>query len=131
MPPPTYEEYPVDSVVNVKSVFQFPVRGDGVTDDTVNINAILAMYAGHNIIYFPAGTYIVTGTIIVPPGSRIVGDAFASAISAQGSNFMNEHTPVTMVQVGLPGDVGIAQISDMLFTISDVLNGCKLVCSNG
>jgi hypothetical protein len=34
-----------------------------------------------------------------------------------------------MVQVGNPGDVGVAQISDMIFTVADVLQGCKLVSS--
>jgi hypothetical protein len=32
-----------------------------------------------------------------------------------------------MVQVGEPNDVGVAQISDMLFTVADILPGCKLV----
>ena len=127
MRPPTYEEFPVDYVVNVKSVAGHPVRGDGITDDTVNINAILSMYAGCKIIYFPAGTYMTTGTIFVPAGSRIVGDAYASAISATGSNFKNEDVPVTMVRMGKPGDVGVAQFSDMLFTVGEVLKGCKMV----
>jgi glucan 1,3-beta-glucosidase len=103
------------------------VYGDGVSDDTANINAILRQYAGCKIIYFPAGTYIVTNTIFVPAGSMIVGDAFASAISAVGSQFWNPDAPATMVQVGNPGDVGVAQISDMMFTVADVLQGCKLV----
>ena len=127
MRPPTFEDIPVESVINVKSVAQYPVKGDGVTDDTANINAILAMYAGCKIIYFPAGTYVVTGTIFVPPQSRIVGDSFASAISAAGDNFKNENMPVPMVRVGKPGDVGVAQFSDMLFTVADILSGCKLV----
>ncbi|TQB74031.1 hypothetical protein MPDQ_005230 [Monascus purpureus] len=127
MRPPTYEEYPVDFFVNVKEVPEYPVHGDGVTDDTVSINAILAENAGCKVVYFPAGTYIVTGTVFVPAGSRIVGDAFASVISALGPNFKNENVPVTMVQVGNPGDVGVAQFSDMMFTVADILEGCKLV----
>ncbi|KAL2219267.1 putative exo-beta-1,3-glucanase [Thermoascus aurantiacus ATCC 26904] len=127
MPPPTYQEYGVDQVINIKSVPGYPVYGDGATDDTANINAILSQYAGCKIIYFPAGTYIVTNTIFVPAGSRIFGDAYASAISAVGSNFWNPDAPTTMVQVGNAGDVGVAQISDMMFTVADVLQGCKLV----
>lgn len=117
----------MDQVINIKSVPGYPVYGDGVTDDTANINAILSQYAGCKIIYFPAGTYIVTNTIFVPAGSRIFGDAYASAISAVGSNFWNPDAPTTMVQVGNAGDVGVAQISDMMFTVADVLQGCKLV----
>ncbi|KAL3484993.1 pectate lyase superfamily protein-domain-containing protein [Aspergillus germanicus] len=127
MAPPTYAAYSADQFINVKSVSGLPVLGDGATDDTANINAILSQYAGCKIVYFPAGTYIVTDTILVPSGSIIIGDPFASAISATGSKFYNPDTPTTMVQVGNAGDVGVAQISDMLFTVADVLQGCKLV----
>ncbi|KAJ9226453.1 CAZyme family GH55 [Paecilomyces variotii] len=127
MKPPTYQEYAVDQFVNIKTVTDYPVYGDGYTDDTENINAILQQYAGCKIIYFPAGTYIVTDTVLVPKGSRIFGDAYASAISASGANFANALTPTAMVQVGEPDDVGVAQISDMMFTVSDVLSGCKMV----
>jgi glucan 1,3-beta-glucosidase len=127
MAPPTFGQYSVNDVINIKSVSGLPVLGDGVTDDTNNINAILSQYAGCKIIYFPAGTYIVTNTIHVPIGSRIYGDAYASAISALGSAFWNPDAPTTMFQVGNPGDAGVAQIVDMLFTTADVLQGCKLV----
>ncbi|OBT38861.1 hypothetical protein VE00_10871 [Pseudogymnoascus sp. WSF 3629] len=127
MAPPTYQEYSVDQVLNIKTVAGLPVYGDGATDETNNINAILSQYAGCKIIYFPAGTYIVTNTINVPAGSRIYGDAFGTAISALGGNFYNPAAPATMVKVGNAGDVGVAQITDMLFTVADVLQGCKLV----
>lgn len=35
-----------------------------------------------------------------------------------------------MVQVGLPGQIGVAQISDMLFTVADVLPGAILLQVN-
>jgi len=125
--PPTYKEYSASKFVNIKSVTGLPVMGDGVTDDTENINTILAQYAGCSIIYWPAGTYIVTDTINIPVGSRIFGDAYSTAISATGSNFWNPDSPRAMVKIGNYGDVGIAQISDMLFTVADVLQGCKLL----
>lgn len=126
IPPPTYQEYALDQFINVKSVPGYPVYGDGVHDDTANINAILSNYANCKIVFFPQGTYIVTNTVFVPTGSRIVGEVW-SAISATGGNFYNPSSPVTMVKVGNPGDVGVAQISDMLFTVADVLQGCQLV----
>lgn len=127
MKPPTYQEFTVDDVVNIKSVQGVPVYGDGSTDDTDNINTILSMYAGCKIIYFPAGTYIVSDTVFIPVGSRIIGDAFASAISGVGKEFMDEHTPRPMVRMGYPGDTGIGQINDMILTVADVLPGCKMV----
>lgn len=126
MEPPTYQEYDVDQFVNVKTVSQYPVHGDGSTDDTDNLNAVISMYAGCKILYFPAGTYIVTDTIFFPAGSRVVGEAWA-AISATGSNYYNPQSPNAMVRVGNAGDKGVAQFSGMLFTVADVLQGCTLL----
>ncbi|GLA29055.1 hypothetical protein AnigIFM63326_006943 [Aspergillus niger] len=128
MAPPTYQEYGTGQVLNIKNVPGIPVYGDGETDDTHNINLILSRYKSScSLMYFPAGTYIVTDTIFVPAGTRIIGDAFASTISAVGSNFEDESAPRAMFRVGYPGDVGVAQVSDMVFTVADVLPGCKLV----
>ncbi|BCR94046.1 glycoside hydrolase family 55 protein [Aspergillus luchuensis] len=128
MAPPTYKEYSTGQVLNIKNVPGIPVYGDGETDDTRNINLILSRYkTSCSLMYFPAGTYIVTDTIFVPAGTRIIGDAYASTISAVGSNFEDESAPRAMIRVGYPGDVGVAQISDMVFTVADILPGCKLV----
>lgn len=98
----------------MKTVTNLPVRGDGITDDTANINSVLLQCVG-KVVYFPAGTYMVTDSLIIPPGSRIVGDAYASAISAAFSTkFLNPDAPTAMVKLGNPGDVGVGQISDML-----------------
>ncbi|KAA8645848.1 hypothetical protein EYZ11_010009 [Aspergillus tanneri] len=126
MPPPTYKEYGVNEVMNIKSVPGKPVLGDGSTDDTRNINTILAEYNDCKLIYFPAGTYIVTNTIFVPSGKRIIGDAFASVISAVGSNFANAAEPRAMIRFGYPGDVGVLQVSDMMFSVADILPGCLM-----
>lgn len=126
VPPPTYAEFDVSQVINVKSVSGLPVFGDGKTDDTKNLNAVISKYASSKILFFPQGTYIVTDTIFFPNGSRVVGEAW-STISALGSTFFNPQRPVPMVRVGNPGDVGVAQFSDMLFTVADVLQGCTLL----
>ncbi|CAM0139143.1 unnamed protein product [Umbelopsis sp. WA50703] len=124
MAPPTYQDE--THVVNIKSVSGLPVHGDGVRDDTANINTILAKNAGKAVVFFPAGTYLVSNTIHIPVGTRIIGEVW-SAISATGNIFKSASAPVPMVQVGKPGDVGMAQISDMLFTVADVLPGCILL----
>jgi len=64
----------------------------------------------------------VQKTIYVPPGSRIIGDVYSS-VSGIGSNFYDSTNPKPIVQVGKAGDVGVAEISDMLFTVADVLQG--------
>ena len=128
MAPPTYGNLPADQVINAKTVTNLPVFGNGIDDDTANINGILAQNIG-KVIYFPAGTYSVSNTITIPPGSRVVGDAYASYFSAIGDNFSDASAPLALVQLGKPGDVGVGQISDMIFTVADVLPGCKLVGS--
>jgi glucan 1,3-beta-glucosidase len=127
MAPPTYQQYSLQNVINVKTVEGLPVHGDGTTDDTANINSILEKYANSNaVLFFPAGTYIVTDTIFIPKGTQIVGEVW-SAISASGDKFSNAESPLAMVKVGNPGDVGVAQISDMLLTVADILPGCILL----
>ena len=125
IPPPTYQEYNLDQFVNVKQVDGFSVRGDGESDDTINLNAIISCYAGSKILFFPQGTYIVTDTLFFPPGSRVIGEAW-SAISAFGPKFLNPLAPKPMIKVGNPGDVGVSHFLDMLFTVADVLPGCTL-----
>ncbi|KAK7733378.1 hypothetical protein SLS57_000393 [Botryosphaeria dothidea] len=127
MKPPSFREYDSSQILNIKSVLDHPVFGDGATDDTNSINAILTQYAGCKVIYFPAGTYIVSSTIFVPRGTRLVGDAYASVVSAKGPIFANPAAPTPMIQIGAPGDVGVAQIVDMMFTVSEILPGCKLI----
>ena len=50
-----------------------------------------------------------------------------SEFSATGNKFKDARNPTPMIQVGQPGEVGVAQFSDLLFTVADILPGCKLV----
>ena len=114
-----------------------PVKGDGTTDDTANIQAIL-LSATLNLdkdkilFYFPHGIYILTDTLYIPPGTRMVGEALTQ-LSASGEKFMDASKPKAMVQIGKPGggggggEVGVAQLSDFLFTVADILPGAVLV----
>lgn len=123
---PTFAEYDISQVVNVKNVCGLPVKGDGTTDDTANLQKIIDKAAGKKVVFFPHGTYLVSDTIHVPPGSKFFGEAW-SEISATGDKFRDAKSPRAMVQVGKSGDVGVAQFVDMLFTVADILPGCKLV----
>lgn len=126
--PPSFAEYSVHQVLNIKNVPGLPVHGDGHADDTASINAILTLFAGHKVIYFPAGTYIVSDTITFPIESRIIGDAYASVISATGDKFKDETAPKVLAEIGKPGDKGTLTVVDMMFSVSDLLPGCQLVC---
>lgn len=63
------------------SVRGFGAQGDGVTDDTAAINrALFQLYsvqsnaAVRRTLYFPAGIYRVTGTIVIPAYAKLVGE---------------------------------------------------------
>ncbi|KAL8770173.1 MAG: hypothetical protein Q9209_004015, partial [Squamulea sp. 1 TL-2023] len=99
------------------------VKGDGKSDDAPSLNAILAQNAaGGKLSYFPYGVYIVKSTLYVPPGTRIVGEAW-SVISGIGSVFGDKNKPTPVVMVGKPGEIGVAQIQDMRFTVADIAPG--------
>ncbi|KAG6855418.1 hypothetical protein H0H87_003139, partial [Tephrocybe sp. NHM501043] len=109
---PQYASYAVSEFVSVK---ENGAKGDGRTDDTATLKAIFAKYAGCKIIFFDAGTYIVTSTLTIPAGTRIVGEAW-SVIAGSGSNFKDVANPQVVVRVGEANSEGILEISDIIFT---------------
>ena len=120
---PQYESYSASDFVSVKSQ---GAKGDGKTDDTAVIQAILNNYAGCKIIYFPAGIYLLSSTVLVPAGSRIVGEVW-SVLSATGSAFGDSTKPIPMIKVGNSGDEGLVEISDILFSHAGQVPGATLV----
>ncbi|KAL8787319.1 MAG: hypothetical protein Q9195_007814 [Heterodermia aff. obscurata] len=126
VPAPIYQDNSLTQFLNVKNVPSLPVHGDGKHDDTANLNAIIAKYAQSKILFFPHGTYLISSTLHFPPGSRIVGEAW-STVSASGPYFKNVNQPQPLVRVGFPAEKGLAQFTDMLFTVSDILPGCILL----
>ncbi|NJL42482.1 MAG: endopolygalacturonase [Pseudanabaena sp. SU_2_4] len=71
--------FPADAgVLNVKN---FGAKGDGVTDDTEAIQALLNAHPnGQRIIYLPNGTYLVSQTITWPAGTPGKGDDYKNTI---------------------------------------------------
>lgn len=104
---------------------QHGVSNAGTADQTSNINALLSSNVG-SLIFFPAGIYLVQGTVKVPVGSRIIGSGW-SQIMATGSFFADANSPKVVVQVGNPGDSGVVEISDMLFTVKGPTAGAILM----
>lgn len=130
IPAPNYASNPVSDFLNVKDPAQNGGRhvlGDNTIDESATLNAILRLAASTNkIAYFPFGKYRVDSTLVIPPGSRIVGEAWAT-ITGSGAFFKDASNPKPVVQVGSPGDVGVAQIQDMRFTVGDVLPGAIIL----
>jgi hypothetical protein len=121
---PTYRDVPASEMVNVKA---YGAKGDGVSDDTVVLNQVLQKAANHSaVVFFPFGIYKVSDTLKIPLNSRIVGQAW-SQILGSGSKFQDPSQPRAVVQVGLPGELGIVEISDMLVTVAGPTAGAVLI----
>ncbi|KAJ6514577.1 exo-beta-1,3-glucanase [Mycena vulgaris] len=109
---PQYAAYAVSQFVSVRDQ---GAKGDGKTDDTAALKAIFAAFAGCKIIFFDAGTYVVTSTLTIPAGTQIVGEGW-SVIAGRGAAFQDMNNPQVVVQVGAPGSSGLLEITDMLFS---------------
>ena len=120
---PQYASYSTDQFVSVKAL---GAKGDGNTDDTEAIQTILNAYAGCKIIFFDAGTYIVTSTITIPAGTQIVGEVW-STIMGSGSFFQDYNNPEVVVRVGEAGSEGVVEITDMIFTARGPAAGAIIV----
>jgi len=125
---PQYAEYAPSQFVSVKDL---GAKGDGVTDDTAAIKDIFAkvrdgsnvhddrkliipQYSGCKIIFFDAGTYIVTDTVIIPAGTRMVGEAW-TVLAGKGARFQDKNNPRPVFRVGEIGSQGIMEITDFIF----------------
>ncbi|OTB07286.1 glycoside hydrolase family 55 protein [Hypoxylon sp. CI-4A] len=133
IPAPNFADNPVSDFINIKDPAQnggHTVKGDNTVDEAQVLNQVLQYAADNNkIAYFPFGKYRVDDTLVIPKGSRIVGEAWAT-ITGNGDQFKDSDNPKPVVAVGKDGDVGVAQIQDMRFTVSDVLPGAIILQFN-
>ena len=121
---PQYENVPVSQFVSIRAA---GALGNGVADDTAAINAALASAAAAGkIVFFDFGVYVVTGTIFVPAGSKIVGESYPVILS-QGAYFADMAVPKPVVQVGLPGQSGQVEWSDMIVSTRGAQAGAILI----
>lgn len=101
----------VNNLIRVYNVKDYGAVGDGVTDDTAAINAAIAavpIYGGE--VYFPAGVYIITGTIII----KKHGVTFRGVTSA--STYADQPN----MQTGVRG-ISVIQASTSSFPVSTPL----------
>ncbi|KAK1959917.1 pectin lyase-like protein [Colletotrichum sublineola] len=119
---PQYEGYSLGDFVHVKDLGAI---GDGVTDDTVAFQAALYSSQG-KVLFVDAGSYILTSTVTVPMGTKIVGETWSQLV-ASGSYFADASNPKVMLKVGNPGDVGNIEIQDLIFTSRGPTAGLVLV----
>ncbi|KAH8901101.1 pectin lyase-like protein [Thozetella sp. PMI_491] len=121
---PQYETTPVSSFVNLKTQ---GAKGDGVTDDTAALQNAFNKYAGTGtIIFADAGVYMITDTVFIPPGTKLVGEAWTQ-FAATGSKFQDQTNPRVMLRVGNDGDTGSVEMQDIIFTTKGPTPGAVLV----
>ena len=102
-------------------VTDFGATGDGTTDDTDAINrALYQLYCRQTntqvrrSLFFPAGTYLVTDTILVPPFAQLYGEgADSSIINFQVNNWveLTAYAVNTMVYYATNGNYYRANIA--------------------
>ena len=57
----------------------------------------------------------MTSTLVVPAGTRMVGEAW-SVIAGKGKSFSDQENPQVVVRVGEKYSRGVVEITDMIFT---------------
>lgn len=113
---PQYEALPASSFLNVK-LAPYNAVGDGTHDDTAALkSALLTSASGGKIVWIPAGVYLVTDTVLIPSGAKVVGQSW-SQIMGSGAKFQDINNPYPVIKVGNVGDVGSVEIQDLLFTV--------------
>lgn len=88
---PQYETVPQSNFVNALSS---GCKGDGAFDNTACLNSL---FSKPGYVFLPAGVYLVSDTVRIAPGLKIVGEAW-SQIMATGSKFADMKNPRVMVQ---------------------------------
>jgi len=80
--------------LNVK---RFGAVGDGVHDDTTNIQAALnaAAAAGGGVVYFPIGTFIVSSTLVIPGSGVTVAGAGRNASFIKSTSAVGDAVSVS------------------------------------
>lgn len=82
-------------IQSIPNVFMYGAKGDGVTDDTANLQKAINANAG-NALWFPASTYKISNTLILSTGSILVGDYRWGTI---GGTILNQSAPLPIFQL--------------------------------
>lgn len=108
---PDFADLPASAFLSARSS---GAAGDGSTDDTAALqSAINAAVAQGKALFIDSGTYVLTSTVIIPAGARIVGEAYPIFLAA-GSFFNDQTNPQPFIQVGKPGETGTVEWTDTM-----------------
>ena len=122
---PQYQELSADQFLSARTL---GAKGDGKTDDTEALNeAIKLAKTEGKVLFLDAGYYKVSGTIYVPAGSKIVGEALSSVFLANGPLFADMNNPNPVVQIGKQGEHGSIEWSDCFVSTQGPNPGAILI----
>ncbi|KAJ8607486.1 hypothetical protein MRB53_040258 [Persea americana] len=100
---PGYESIPLSGFISARSA---GAKGDGHTDDTQALQqAINDAQSQGKVLYVDHGDYVVTSTLTIPAGSKIVGESY-SVIMSSGSFFNDINNPKPVVKIGNANEAG-------------------------
>lgn len=108
----------VNKLNDVFSVREFNAKGDGTTNDAPAIeNAINAALAANRVIYFPAGTYLISGnrTFTYTGPLRLVGDNATLLLNSTYTSFYGQVAATTTLAAN-------ATINSRTITVSNSSN---------
>lgn len=128
---PQYEDGAASVFISVKDR---GAKGDGITDDTAAIQKAIDAVGNtygvtsnlRKILYFDHGAYLVTSTIKIPKNIRITGEIWP-LIMATGSYFSNPNSPKPVFQVGVAGQKGNVEITDLMFETKGAAPGAIMM----
>lgn len=124
---PSYAQLPASSFLSARTV---GATGNGRTDDTTALqNAINSAKSQNKVLYLDHGDYLVTRTIYIPGGSKIVGEAYSVILSA-GSFFNNMSNPQPVVKIGNAGESGSVELSEFIVSTQGQQQGATLIQYN-
>jgi len=127
------------ATINVTS---YGAVGNGVTDCTASIITALGNVSSYGTLYFPAGTYIVTGTLNLPSNIRLLGDTTGLTVIKLGAGmgaatrlFQNStfnglagtytQTDICFENIVLDGNLNASRTEYLLALIQ--VNGVKII----
>ena len=102
----TGDPFPPEGGINAMSY----CHGDGTTDDTAHILSAIAAAAGAPV-YVPAGTYRLASTLVVPDGTKLVGEGMTSAW-LQGQVAFGSYSTFQDLKIG-PASAGVAGLKNV------------------
>ena len=123
---PQYRDFPSSMFISVRAA---GAKGDGIADDTAALNRVLYLAAQENkLVFFDAGTYKVTGTVQIPPNSRVVGECYP-VIMGSGIYFLTKGKPQPVVMVGNSSNPSGKRVewSDMIVSTQGETMGAILI----